>query len=177
MKLSVWRSCIGIYFVLWLSACSTGYSYLPPPDAELSTGHLAVFFHELYAPELPEPENLKQTALLISIVQEGKVIISHEISAGGWGLYPVPEGVYTVDFEIDFLDNQTPFQRTFTSNFETVNAINIDIWRVEPLKLSSEFQTKKATFTGKTVQKILNAKRENKILNFAQIQNEPGKQK
>ncbi len=163
--------------IFMVFSCSMKYSYLPPPDAELSTGHLVVFFNELYSTEHPEPGSAKAATLTIIITQSGKNIITHQIEAGEWGLYPVPEGVFTVNYEIEFLDQSIPLNRSYTSNIETINAINIDFWRIEPIKLDSDVQTKKAVFTGKTVNYVLDAKRQNKALDFATLQKMQNTQK
>jgi len=157
-------------FILMLFSCSQHFTYMPPADAEIESGHFLLFYNELYSTDSEQSESIKPTSIAVDIVQEGKSIISDDVDAGKWNLYPIPEGTYLVNLEIDFLDKPITLKRSFTSKIETVNALNVDFWRVEPVKMKTDVQTKKALYIGKTVSHILNVKREEKPLTFEDVQ-------
>jgi len=151
---------------LEIISCSRVYKYIPPVDAELSAGHFIIFFNEFTSQGAEESALLKPTSISIEIIQEGKSIITDEIEAGNWRLYPIPEGVYLVNLEINFSDQPITVKRTCTSKVGTVNCLNIDFWQVEPTKLKADVQVKRVLFTGKTAGYILNSRREEKPLKF-----------
>ncbi len=151
---------------LEIISCSRVYRYIPPVDAEINTGHFILFFNEFTSIEAADSALLKPTSISIEIIQEGKNIITDEIDANNWSLYPIPEGVYLVNLEINFSGQPITVKRTCTSKMEMVNCLNIDFWQVEPVKSKADVQVKRALFTGKTAGYILNSKREEKPLTF-----------
>jgi len=154
---------------LEIISCSRVYTYIPPVDAELNTGHFIIFFNEFTSIETADSVLLKPTPISIEIIQEGKSIITDEIEAGNWSLFPIPEGVYLVNLEINYQDQPITIKRTCTSKVEMVNCLNIDFWQVDPTKLKADVQVKRALFTGKTAGYILNSKREEKPLTFEML--------
>jgi hypothetical protein len=142
------------------------YTYIPPVDAEINTGHFIIFFNEFASQGAKDSALHEPTSISIEIIQEGKSIISDQIAADNWSLYSISEGVYLVNLEINYQDQQRMVKRTCTSKVGTVNCLNIDFWQVEPTKLKADVQVKRALFTGKTTGYILNSKREAKPLKF-----------
>ena len=156
--------------ILLLSSCAGRFTYIPSTDAGANSGHFLLFYNELAPPESEKRESFKPTSISVEILQEGKTIISDIVDAGNWNLYPVPEGVYVVNLEIDFLDKPITLNRTFMSDVEAINALNVDFWRVESVKLKTDVETKKATCIGAAAKYILDSKREGKKLTFEDIQ-------
>ena len=151
---------------LEIISCSRVYRYIPPVDAEINTGHFIIFFNEFTSQGAEDSVLLKPTSISIEIIQEGKSIIDDENEAGSWSLYPIPEGVYLVNLEINYRDQPITIKRTCTSKVGTVNCLNVDLWQVEPVKFKADVQVKRALFTGKTARHILNSRREEKPLKF-----------
>ncbi|MCK4716838.1 MAG: hypothetical protein KAT54_08520 [Candidatus Marinimicrobia bacterium] len=149
---------------LEIISCSRVYTYIPPVDAEINTGHFIIIFNEFTSQGAEDSALLKPSSISIEIIQEGKSIITDEIEAGNWSLYPISEGVYLVNLEINYQDQPITIKRTCTSKVGTVNCLNIDFWQVEPTKLKADVQVKRTLFTGKTARYILNSKREAKPL-------------
>ena len=166
-KLFFW---IGLWSLICLSSCAGHYTYIPSTDAGANSGHFLLFYNELAPPESEKRESFKPTLISVEILQEGKAIISDIVDAGNWNLYPVPEGIYVVNLEIDFLDKPITLNRTFMSEVGSINALNVDFWRVDPVKLKTDVETKKATYTGAAVKYILDSKREGKKLTLEDIQ-------
>jgi len=151
---------------LEIISCSRVYRYIPPVDAELSKGHFIIFFNEFTSIEAADSVLPRPTSISIEIIQEGKSIINDEIESGSWSLYPISEGVYLVNLEINYQDQPITIKRTCTSKVGTANCLNIDFRQVEPTKLKTDVQVKRALFTGKTVRYILNSRREKRPLKF-----------
>lgn len=157
-----------IFFGICLEilSCSRVYTYIPPVGAELNTGHFIIFFNEFTSQSAEDSILLKPISISIEIIQEGKNIVTDKIDVDNWSLYPIPEGVYLINLEIEYQDQPITIKRTFTSKVETTNCLNIDFWQVEPTKLKADVQVKRALFTGKTARHILNSRREEKPLTF-----------
>lgn len=161
---------VGLTLFLWLFSCNQGSTYMPPADAAVKSGHFLLFYNELHATDSQAPEISQPTVIKVDIIQEGGSILSDEVDAGSWNLYPVPEGVYIVKLEIEYHDQPIRLKRSFTSKINTINALNVDLLQVKPSKLKPDVQTSKATFDGETVTTVLNAKREGKPLTYEDVQ-------
>jgi len=151
---------------LEIISCSRVYTYIPPVGVEINTGHFIIFFNEFTSQSAEDSMLLKPTSISIEIIQEGKNIITDKIDADNWSLYPISEGVFLINLEIEYQDQPITIKRTCTSKVETVNCLNIDFWQVEPTKLKVDVQVKRALFTGKTAKHILNSRREEKPLKY-----------
>jgi len=159
---------VGLALSLLLFSCGQGFTHRYPAVDE--SGYLLLFYNELCATDSQGPEISQPTAIKVDIVQEGGSILSDEVDAGSWNLYPVPEGVYIVNLEIDYYGRPIILKSLFTSRINTINAVNVDLLRVETAELTPDVQTSKATFAGKAVTTVLNAKREGKSLKFEDLQ-------
>lgn len=164
------HSSVILFLLLLLRFCSHHFSYIPPPDAQIETGHFALFFNELYPKDSKVKETFEPTVVSVNIIQEGQTIISDRFNAGSWNLYPVPEGVFVVDLEIDYPRQPVTLQRTFNSKIGSVNTLYVEFWRVEPVELQSNVQAIRANYAGETLHYILNSKRAGKQLSFDDVQ-------
>ena len=167
---NVFYLAIGFLFSLLLFSCSQQLTYIPSAGAEVESGHLLLFYNELRSTDLKKSEIFKPTSIAVDIIQEGKSIFSGNVDAGDWNLYPVPEGVYLVNLEIEYHGQPITLKRSFNSKIKTINTLNIDLLGVGKVQLKPDIQTEKVTITGKAVAYILNAKRENKPLTFEYLQ-------
>lgn len=159
-----------IYFgmLFWLilqCACSHRYSYIPSVDSEMQSGHLALFSDEISSGDSGRNGAFEPAVITVTIIQEGRTIISDELTAGSWNLYPVPEGVYLVDLKTEYSGQPVTLTRPFTSKIGLVNVLYVEFWRVEPVI----FQTNEVNYTGAAAQFILNSKRTGKTLGFDDV--------
>lgn len=152
-----------------ISSCAKRYVYIPPPDAEMNRGHFLLFFNEIISSEGEHPEPFQPKTVTVQIVQQEDVIISDNFESGNYMLYPIPEGNYAVQLEIEVNEEPYRIERNFEAKIETVNCLKVDFWQVEPTKLKADVQTKRALFSGEQVGSILNAKRNEKALTFERL--------
>ncbi|HCK98728.1 MAG TPA: hypothetical protein DHW42_01290 [Candidatus Marinimicrobia bacterium] len=147
-------------------SCSSRQAYIPPTDVEMRTGHFILFFNEMAAADTLDKQPV---SLLINIFQEGKSIIKAEIEAGKYVLYPIEEGVYSVNLKIDFRGQSITRKRTFTSKVGNIDGLSIEFQPVESATLKRAVQLKRTFFTGKTVSYILDSIRAEKPLKFEEL--------
>lgn len=155
-----------LFWLIFRCTCSQRYSYIPPVDSEIQSGHLALFSDEISSGDFGRNGAFEPAIISVNIIQEGRSIISDQLTAGSWNLYPVPEGVYLVDLKTEYSDQPVTLNRTFTSKIGSVNVLYVEFWRVEPVM----FQTNEANYTRAAAQFILNSKRTGKTLSFEDVQ-------
>jgi len=147
-------------------SCSSRQAYIPPADVEMRTGHFILFFNEIAAADTFDKQPI---SLFINIFQEGKSIIKAEIEAGKYVLYPIEEGVYSVNLKIDFRGQSITRKRTFTSKVGTIDGLSVEFRPAETADLKRAVQLDRAFFTGKTVSYILDSIRAEKPVKFEEL--------